>query len=667
MTVEENLIKKERLNATFVTEELTNILDGGSKCTAQRHKFEKLFKEDKHVKVPNVGNMTREERFVECVKRSTYFFKNFLTKNGWDYKSDGTFADRGDIAEYCFGLHFGAFTPCIYSFGSDVQVRKWAPLAENLSIIGAYAQTELGHGSSLRELETTVTYDKKTKEFIVNSPNITAAKWWPGDMGLLANHVILMSNLFLDGKNMGIHPFIVQIRDLSTHRPLAGVQVGDIGNKMAFETIDNGYLLMNNVRIPRENLLCKNAEVLEDGSYVRHASDRLMYSSMSRIRVVLIRQVIVARFAKAATIATRYSAVRCQGKINNKEQNEVCILDYQAQQYKILPQIAAVYALHFATNDLFDFYDNFMKECENGDLSNLPEMHVLSAGMKATSSEQAVGGCEVLRRACGGHGYSNASGLPRLYLSLVPSCTYEGENTVMYLQVARYLLKCASQIGSGVLKGSVAYLDENYDDVKLKRGNCMDMETLVRAYKKRSKEIIINVGKSFQDLMMQGKSMGESANMLQVQLINAAKAYVMQNIIASFSSHVTKLVCSDSLRQVIGHLFKLYALHNINLNQADFIKTNSLGKCCCDKLLTAETEILFLLRKNAVALVDAFDYTDDCLQSCIGCHDGEIYQRLFEDAKNSPLNKNDVHEESYKYIRPYLLKGRDLLERKSKL
>ena len=56
---------------------------------------------------------------------------------------------RGDIAEYCFGLHFGAFTPCIYSFGSDVQVRKWAPLAENLSIIGAYAQTELGHGELL--------------------------------------------------------------------------------------------------------------------------------------------------------------------------------------------------------------------------------------------------------------------------------------------------------------------------------------------------------------------------------------------------------------------------------------------------------------------------------------------------------------------------------------
>ena len=61
-----------------------------------------------------------------------------------------------------------------------------------------------------------------------------------------------------------------------------------------------------------------------------------------------------------------------------------------------------------------------------------------------------------------------------------------------------------------------------------------------------------------------------------------------------------------------------------------------------DKVMTAETDILLVLRRNAVALVDAFDYTDDCLQSCIGCYDGEVYQRLFDNAKNSPMNKNEV-------------------------
>ena len=39
--------------------------------------------------------------------------------------------------------------------------------------------------------------------------------------------------------------------------------------------------------------------------------------------------------------------------------------------------------------------------------------------------------------ACGGHGYSQASGFPHLYVSFVAANTYEGENTVMFLQTAR--------------------------------------------------------------------------------------------------------------------------------------------------------------------------------------------------------------------------------------
>lgn len=40
--------------------------------------------------------------------------------------------------------------------------------------------------------------------------------------------------------------------------------------------------------------------------------------------------------------------------------------------------------------------------------------------------------------ACGGHGYSRCSGIPDIYVTFTPSCTYEGENTVMMLQTARY-------------------------------------------------------------------------------------------------------------------------------------------------------------------------------------------------------------------------------------
>lgn len=41
-------------------------------------------------------------------------------------------------------------------------------------------QTEMGHGTFLRGLETTATYDPKTQEFVLHSPTITSTKWWPG-------------------------------------------------------------------------------------------------------------------------------------------------------------------------------------------------------------------------------------------------------------------------------------------------------------------------------------------------------------------------------------------------------------------------------------------------------------------------------------------------------
>lgn len=41
-------------------------------------------------------------------------------------------------------------------------------------------KTELGHGTFIRGLETRATYDPATKEFVMNSPTITAYKWWPG-------------------------------------------------------------------------------------------------------------------------------------------------------------------------------------------------------------------------------------------------------------------------------------------------------------------------------------------------------------------------------------------------------------------------------------------------------------------------------------------------------
>ena len=52
-----------------------------------------------------------------------------------------------------------------------------------MCVFAAYAQTELGHGSNVRGLETTATFDKDTDEFIIDSPTLSSIKWWPGCFG----------------------------------------------------------------------------------------------------------------------------------------------------------------------------------------------------------------------------------------------------------------------------------------------------------------------------------------------------------------------------------------------------------------------------------------------------------------------------------------------------
>ena len=79
--------------------------------------------------------------------------------------------------------------------------------------------------------------------------------------------------------------------------------------------------------------------------------------------------------------------------------------------------------------------------------------------------------------------------------------------------------------------------------------------------------------------------------------------------------------------------------------------TNSCVVYLQDKFFSADQvdiltqklmSLLAEIHPNAVTLVDAFDYPDKALDSCLGRYDGQVYQALYDYAKNSPLNEKDV-------------------------
>uniref|UniRef100_A0A0K0D374 Acyl-coenzyme A oxidase n=1 Tax=Angiostrongylus cantonensis TaxID=6313 RepID=A0A0K0D374_ANGCA len=333
-------------------------------------------------------------------------------------------------------LHFVMFLPTIQSQGEDDQLDEWLSLVAARGIIGTYAQTELGHGTNLKNLETTATYDPKTEQFVLHSPTITSTKWWPGALGKSSNYAVVVAQLYTQGVCRGPHPFIVQIRDLETHKPLKGIRVGDIGPKFGFNSADNGFLLFDNYRIPRQNMLMRHSKVEKNGTFIAPKHSKLSYGTMVFVRSIMVKD--QATFlAEAVCIAIRYSAIRRQGEIEPGA-GEVQILDYQTQQFRLFPQLARAFAFMFAAEQVTE-----------GNVDLLPEIHALSSGLKAVITWETAQGIEQCRLACGGHGYSLASAFPDIYTFAVAGCTYEGENIVLLLQMARFLMKAAEEVSGG--------------------------------------------------------------------------------------------------------------------------------------------------------------------------------------------------------------------------
>ena len=116
----------------------------------------------------------------------------------------------------------------------------------------------MGHGSNVAGIETTAIFDHQTDEFVINTPTLTATKWWPGELGRYANYAVIFAQLLVPSdekvNNYGIAPFLVQLRDLNTHRHMPGVSTGDLGPKLGYNGKCNGWASFNSVRIPRDQM-----------------------------------------------------------------------------------------------------------------------------------------------------------------------------------------------------------------------------------------------------------------------------------------------------------------------------------------------------------------------------------------------------------------------------
>ncbi|CAH0592211.1 unnamed protein product [Chrysodeixis includens] len=662
----EDLVK-ERKKCTFNVEELTQLIDGGEDKTKERREVEDM--------VINAGGLStknevpeeylsHKERYENAIRKASILFEVFREYAKAHDTTDAfsptnkyrvSFGVVKDISP--FMLHMGMFVPTLMNQSDPDQVAEWLPKALSMEYIGTYAQTELGHGTFLRGLETTATYDPSTEEFVLNSPTLTSYKWWPGGLAHTANHCVVVAQLYTKGVCHGVHPFLVQIRDLETHMPLQGIKVGEIGPKLGFQTANNGFLGFNHYRIPRRSMLMKNAQVLKDGTYIKSKNDKLTYGTMVFVRVLIVTD-LAYELSRAATIAVRYSAVRHQSQPKPNEP-EPQILDYVTQQHKLFIGVATSHAYRVTGHWLWNSYSKVIKDVSKGNMDQLPELHALACCLKAVCSRDANARIEEFRLACGGHGYMASSNLPIINGIVTATITYEGEYTVLMLQTARFLVKAWKEATTGKAKTpTVSYLVEFYNNGRVNWENTPS--TMVKGFQAIAAGKIRTAYETLERHVKSGMDYEDAWNMSSVQLVNASEAHCRAILTEISWKEMVRLstIVSPSLAPVLLQLAELYLTYWTLEKRGDHLMYSTITNGDIQKLQTRYEELLSLIRPNAVGLVDAFDIRDEILNSTLGAYDGRVYERLMEEALKSPLNAEPVNQSFHKYLKPLMLKAR---------
>lgn len=656
----EDLIR-ERNKCTFNVQELTYLIDGGEEQTLERKRIEESVTSIAELKDPIPEEyLSHKERYENSIRKACALVEplekhikrsSSLASYSPTHRYRIHFAVLKDISP--FMLHVGMFVPTIVSQSTPEQMQEWLPKAQSMQIIGTYAQTELGHGSFLRGLETTATYDPKTEEFVLNSPTLTSYKWWPGGLAQTANHCIAVAQLFTNGKSYGVHPFFVQIRDTETHMPLPGITVGEIGPKLGFNTANNGFLKFDNFRIPRNNMLMKNAQVLKDGTYVKSKNDKLAYGTMVLVRVLIVTD-LAFEVSRVATIAVRYSAVRRQAHIK-PSQPECQIIDFVTQQHKLFIAIATSHIYRVTGLWLWDAYEKVLKDMGKGNMDQLPELHALACCLKAVCSRDAAACVEECRQACGGHGYMTSSNLPIIKNIVTATITYEGEYTVLMLQTARYLMKAWIQALVGkAMTPTVSYL-VNFSKNSSSRweNNSQGIITGFQAVAAGKTQAAYDV---IQKHVKSGMDYEDAWNLSSVQLVNASEAHCRALICEVGWNEMLRIskTVSTNLGKVLLELAELYLLYWTLEKKGDLLLYSTISKTDIAILQERYEQLLALIRPNALGLVDGFDIHDEVLSSALGAYDGRVYERLLEEAMKSPLNQEPVNESFHKYLKPLM-------------
>ncbi|MGW0857655.1 acyl-CoA dehydrogenase family protein [Streptomyces sp. NPDC002690] len=536
------------------------------------------------------------------------------------------------------GVQFGLFGGAILQLGT--RRHHEAHLADLITgrLMGCFAMTESGHGSNVQALGTRAKYDPAAQEFVITTEGDRARKDYIGNAARHAELAVVFAQLEVGRKSEGVHAFLVPIR--SGGEVLPGVRIEDDGRKMGLNGVDNGRIRFDGVRVPREALLNRFADVTADGVYESAIDnpDRRFFTMLGTLvqgRVCVGGAGINA--AKVAlTIATKYAVRRRQFRAD-PESEEQLLLDYGLHQRRLLPLLARTYALHFAQDVVrTQLHEAF--SAAGDDPHARRRLESRAAGTKALGTWHATRVIQECREACGGAGYLTVNRFAALKSDSDVFTTFEGDNHVLLQLVAKGLLthyasefEDLDQLGmvrhvtglavETVLEKTSAHkLLERVRDLLPggdewdQEAGLLDPEYQLAMLRYREEHMLAGAARRLKRGIDQKGDPGAVFSQVQDHVIGVARAHVERLVLEAFTDKVRTLPEGGN-KAALSLLRDLSALSVIESDRAWFMEHGRLTVQRSKAITRQVDELCRKVRPLAVDLVDAWGIPPETLRA----------------------------------------------------
>ncbi|MDN3496877.1 acyl-CoA dehydrogenase [Planococcus sp. APC 4015] len=537
------------------------------------------------------------------------------------------------------GVQWGLFGSAVYQLGTEKHHRQWLPGIIDVSIPGAFAMTETGHGSDVAAIGTTATYDPSTEEFVIHTPFRGAWKDYLGNAALHGKAATVFAQLITGGVNYGVHCFYVPLRD-DDGEFLPGIGGEDDGVKGGLNGIDNGRLHFTHVRVPRENLLNRYGDVAADGSYTSDIDSPgrrffTMLGALVQGRVSLDGAATTGT-ALALHIALTYANQRRQFD-SGSGTNEVVLLDYAKHQRRLLPLLAQNYAQFFANDELLRAFDAVFSGA-NDTSAERENLETLAAALKPLSTWNALSTIQEAREACGGAGFLAENRLVGLHQDLDVYATFEGDNNVLLQLVGKRLLsdyakqfrgadaaklakyamsQTAGRVfhGAGLRQFGQAITDFGSTARSVELGLRADQQHELLAG--RVQQMVSDVAGRLRPASKLSKDRAAALfNENQSELIEAARAHGELLQWEAFTDGINR-VSDEGSRRVLSWLRDLFGLHLIEKHLAWYMINGRLSTQRAASVTRYIDRLAARLRPHAQDLVDAYGFAPEHVRAPI--------------------------------------------------